>query len=235
MNVLAIDTSHPRGSASISAGGRGGSLRLDSASSHLVELGRVLSTLLSTAGVGIGDIDRVAIVTGPGSFTGLRVGMAYMKGLFAARSFEVVVMTSLELLARQAAEEGSAVSPMIDARKNEVYAALYVAARPSDLVEKIGPCVVSPERHVESIVRSPTVFVGSGALRYRAQIENAFGSYARFAAEDRVYPDTSLLCRLAQRLTPIAPDQVVTLEPFYVRPEGATLKPLKGVSAYDRS
>jgi tRNA threonylcarbamoyladenosine biosynthesis protein TsaB len=235
MNVLAIDTSHPNGSASVRAGGRRGSIRLERASSHLVELGRALSTLLSMAGVGISDIDRAAIVTGPGSFTGLRVGMAYLKGLYAARPLEVVGMTSLELLARQAAEEGKAVSPMIDARKNEVYTALYEARRPIGLVEKIGPCVVAPEQHVGSIPRLPTVFVGTGALRYRELIETAFGSSAHVVEENRCYPDTALLCRLAEDLTPMAPDRVVALEPFYVRPSDVTLQPLKGVCAYDRS
>lgn len=247
MNVLAIDTSHPCGSVSVRIGGRGASVRLGRSASHLTELGRGLCALLSSAGAAIRDIDRVAIVTGPGSFTGLRVGMACVKGLYAATPFDVVVMTSLELLARRAAEEGWAVSPMIDARKDEVYAALYEpAADPGGacaedpgaapwrgLVERVAPCVVSPHRHIESIERSKTVFVGTGARRYRSGIEEAFGTIACFAPEARDEPDTDLFCRLAERLTPIAPEDVVTLEPFYVRPEDVKLKPLKGVRAYD--
>lgn len=248
MNVLAIDTSQPRGSVSIRAGGRGESVALESASSHLTELAGAVSALLSRSGIGFGAIDRVAIVSGPGSFTGLRVGMAYMKGLYAARPFEVVAMTSLELLARQAAAAGEAVSPMIDARKNEVYAALYdappaagdapgdgEAPPPLGLVQRIAPCVVAPRRHIESIGRRATVFVGSGALKYRADIESAFGEAARFAEEGGHAPDTALLCRLAENLTPIPGEHVATLEPFYVRPDDVTLKPLKGVCAYDRS
>jgi tRNA threonylcarbamoyladenosine biosynthesis protein TsaB len=249
MNVLAIDTSHSLGSASISVAGRGESASLGGASSHLTGLGKALAALLTSAHVTIADIDRVAIVTGPGSFTGLRVGMAYVKGLYAARRFDVVVMTSLELLALQAGEKGRAVSPMIDARKDEVYAALYQFApagrsgsaervegiRAGGLVEKVAPWVVPPDRHIESIGRSSTVFVGSGASRYRARIEGVFGSTASFAAEGGDVPDTGFLCRIAETLTPIAADEVVTLEPFYVRPEDVKLKPLKGVCAYERS
>jgi len=234
MNVLTIDTSHPQGSASILAG-QCRTVRLGDASSHLVGLGTALSTLLSAARLGIGDIDRVAIVIGPGSFTGLRVGMAFVKGLYAARPFDVVAMTSLELLARQAAQEGLAVSPMIDARKGEIYAALYETSRPCDLVEKTGPCVVSPERHIAAVPKRPTVFVGTGALKYRATIERSFGSDARIISEGRSDPDTAFLCRLGEQLTPIDPDRVVTLEPFYVRPSDVTLKPLRGVCAYERS
>lgn len=234
MNVLAIDTSHPRGSAAVSAGGRIGSIRLPSDSSHLVELGKALSTLLSAFGLGLGDVDRMAIVTGPGSFTGLRVGMAYVKGLYAARPREVVVMTSLELLARGAAEEGKAVAPVVDARKDEVYAALYRPDGTSGVSEIIAPRVVAPKALVESVPVAPTVFVGTGALRYRGIIESAFGPAASFAEEGRSEPDASLLCRLAEGLTPLAPAEVVVLEPFYVRPESATLQPLRGVSAYGR-
>jgi tRNA A37 threonylcarbamoyladenosine modification protein TsaB len=138
---------------------------------------------------------------------------------------------------------------MIDARKNEVYAALYLPSPPgggiggpgsgSDhrrgLVEKLAPCVVSPQRLIESIERSKTLFIGSGALRYRVQVEREFGAAALFAEEGRDVPDTRFLCRLAERLTPIGAGEVVTLEPFYVRPDDATLKPLKGVCAYDRT
>ena len=234
-------------------GGASEVIRLDTPSSHLLELGKAVSAALSAASVGVDKIDRVAIVSGPGSFTGLRVGMAYVKGLYAARGLEVVAVTSLELLARQAVGEGLPVSPMIDARKNEVYAALYdapahprqirsaapnrdpAAALPPELalVEKIAPCVVPPETHIASIPGRPTLFVGSGAVRYRGQIEKLFGMQARFAAEND--PDTRFLCRLAGSLEPLGPQDVVTLEPLYVRPSDVKLKPLKGVRAYDRS
>jgi tRNA threonylcarbamoyl adenosine modification protein YeaZ len=271
MRILAIDTSSPRGSVAISVEERTSDIiRLEKSSSHLVELGKAVSTLLSVAGVGVNEIDRVAIVTGPGSFTGLRIGMAYVKGLYAARGLEVVVMTSLELLAHQAARGGGAVSPMIDARKDEVYAALYHAPAPRavrlgdgagglgengvsqpgtggngapqpggrvllmGLVEKIAPHVAPPDEHLASLPRDPTVFVGSGAVRYRARIETIFGTCARFGSETDGEPDTRILCRVARHLVPLAPEDVVTLEPLYIRPSDVKLKPLKGVRAYDR-
>ena len=242
VRILAIDTSSPGGSVAVCVdGGASEVIRLEKPSSHLVDLGKAVSAALSAVGVGVDRIDRVAIVTGPGSFTGLRVGMAYVKGLYAARGLEVVAMTSLELLAHQAAKEGLPVSPMIDARKNEVYAALYDASGrhtpglPSGLTEKIAPRVVPPEKHIASLSQRPTVFVGSGVVRYRAQIEKIFGAWARFAGEGESDPDTRLLCRLARDLVPLGPEDVVTLEPFYIRPSDVKLKPLKGVRAYDRS
>ncbi len=263
MRILAIDTSSQGGSVAVcSDGGASDVIRLDEPSSHLVDLGKAVSEALAASKLSVEELDRVAIVIGPGSFTGLRVGMAYVKGLCAARELDVVAVTSLELLARQAVVPGLPVSPMIDARKNEVYAALYdpsadpkladaagvpglvgAAARPRPalpaaldpetvLVEKIAPCVLPPEVHLARLSRQPTVFVGSGAVKYRGEIEKLFGAQARFAAGNG--PDTRFLCRLAAGLVPLDSKDVVTLEPLYVRPSDVKLKPLKGVRAYDR-
>ncbi len=260
MRILAIDTSYPEGSAALATGeGVCSSVRLG-ASSHLVSLAKAVSSLLDRAGLAATDIDRVAVVLGPGSFTGLRVGMAFVKGLYAATAPEVVVMSSLELLARQALADDLPVSPMIDARRNEVYAAYYRRLASSEdanvpggapqrssralratptrenlsagLLEVVAPCVTPPDRYLASLPRDPAVFLGSGAVRYRADIEKALGSSAHISAEHE--PDTQLLCRLAEDLVPVRPEDVVTLEPTYIRPSDVELKPLRDVRAYDR-
>ncbi len=115
MRILAIDTSHPVGSIALTIDGDlAGSLRFGSAASHLVELGVGAARLIEDSGLDISGIDRLALVTGPGSFTGLRIGMSYVKGLYAAMGTEVVTTTSLELLARQTPATGEVVCPMID-------------------------------------------------------------------------------------------------------------------------
>jgi len=254
MNLLVIDTSHPQGSATLLSRGHSSTIRL-AGSSHLVELGKALASLFAQSRVPPGELDRAAIVVGPGSFTGLRVGMAYLKGLYAARPFEVVTITSLELLAMGAAEQGKAVASMIDARKDEVYASLYEVVPGPDrhgpraspegrdsagrqaaprLREIIAPCVLSPERLIASMPRVPTVFAGSGALRYREIIISAFGENGYLASQERHQPDTERLCRMAMDLTKLSHEQVVNLEPFYIRSESVTLKPLKRISAYER-
>jgi len=252
MRILAIDTSSQGGSVAVSAdGGPAEIVRLHEPSSHLVDLGKAVCAALAAAGTAVEKLDRVAIVTGPGSFTGLRVGMAYVKGLYAARGLDVVAMTSLELLARQVAGGGLPVAPMIDARKNEVYAALYAASAKQEPshpaaealpgvvlqetvpVEKAAPCVVAPETFLSSLPRQETTFVGSGAVRYRDVVERAFGTRARFVSHNE--PDTQLFCRLAGILPPLDSEDVVALEPFYVRPSDVKLKPLKGVRVYDRN
>ncbi|UCG52488.1 MAG: tRNA (adenosine(37)-N6)-threonylcarbamoyltransferase complex dimerization subunit type 1 TsaB [Candidatus Latescibacterota bacterium] len=246
MRVLAIDTSQPVGSVAVSGPGIPTSnVRLTRSSSHLVELGRAVDSLLADVGLGARDIDRIALVWGPGSFTGLRIGMAYAKGLHAGLGTEMVVVTSLELLALQSTGFGIHISPMIDARKDEVYTALYQPVA-SDLSsddgsvteaggvrELVSPRATPPAEHVAQLEVCPTVFVGSGALRYRDRIEGRFGSNAVFPAEEDHLPSTVLLSQVATRLVPLEPGEVVALEPFYIRPSGAKLKPLRKIRTHE--
>jgi tRNA threonylcarbamoyladenosine biosynthesis protein TsaB len=206
-----------------------------------VEIGKAVSALLADAGLDIGDIGRVAVVIGPGSFTGLRVGLAYVKGLIAAHRRELVTMTSLELLARQAGRGATgpigkdvALAPMIDARRNEVYAAHYVVADQGTLAESVAPTALAPVEFLSMLPVRETIFIGSGALKFRAVVEQAFGTNALFPPEVAHAPDVALFCRLAESLIPLSSEEVAVLEPFYIRPSDIQLQPLRGVRAYDR-
>jgi tRNA threonylcarbamoyladenosine biosynthesis protein TsaB len=241
--VLAIDTSHPQGAVAVFAGGdRVEATRLEGPSSHLVGIGRAVTRLLSASGSGIRDVDRVAVVIGPGSFTGLRVGLAFVKGLYAASAFDLVTITSLELLSRQARasriaraeEDPMQVAPMIDARRDEVYAALYEARKSEEWAETVAPCAASPREFLATLPRRSTTFVGSGALRYAGEIERAFGRLAVFPGEGDQAPDVTLLCRIAMTLAPLKAEDIAPLEPLYIRPSDVKLNPLGGLRAYDR-
>lgn len=254
MTILAIDTSQPVGSITVSTGAASESIVLERSSSHLLELGGAVDTLITKLGKSVRDIDRIAIVAGPGSFTGLRIGMAYIKGIYATFQPEIVVMTSLELLAVQVSDRGLPVSPMIDARRDEVYAALYrpeadagtapgagktATTRETGSMKRrtlrtnIAPRAATPEKHLNSLDVSPTVFIGSGALKYRGEIENVFGAAAVFPDGITHRPDTELFCRIAPELTPRTRKEIIAMEPFYIRPSDAKLKRLRAVRTHD--
>jgi tRNA threonylcarbamoyladenosine biosynthesis protein TsaB len=246
VKILAVDTSEPSGSAAVFVDGRaGGPVTLGPSPSHLVELGRAVDALTQGARIAVRDIDRIALVTGPGSFTGLRIGMAYVKGLYAAFKPEIVGITSLELLAMTVSAGGLPVAPMIDARKDEVYAALYRSSEGLEdrargpaggrvvLEELISPRALSPHEYLGSLDVRPTVFVGSGALRYTDDITGVFGGSAVFPAEGGHRLDTRLLCEIARGLDPLPPEDVISMEPFYVRPSDAILKPLKSIRTHE--
>ncbi len=237
MRVLGIDTSHATGSVTV-RGSRGSveHTTFGPGSSHLVELCAAVDKLLVGSDLDITDIDRVALVSGPGSFTGLRIGLSFVKGLFAARPLEVVTMTSLELLAIQAAREHERVCAMVDARRDEVYGALYVAdgqypvdGTPIPWVRaEIEPRAASPAGFLTSLEKCPTLFVGSGAVRYAQLVRDTFGDNTVACATDS-QPSTELLCNIAPALEPVDPGKVPQIEPFYIRPSGAVLKPLRRI------
>lgn len=241
MNILAIDTSHPVGSVAVSLGdGATHGLSFGARGSHLVELSGAVATVLGKAAAGIGDIDRVALVAGPGSFTGLRIGLAYLKGLYAALELQVVTITGLELLALASPRRRGTVCPMIDARKSEVYSAVYRRTaecpdplRPEDLAVESPPRAVEPEKLLASETVRPVLFVGSGAVRFRSLIERTFGGNAEFADGEFNQPSTPVLCRVATGLRPLSDREVLELEPLYIRPSDAKLAPLKRVKAHD--
>jgi len=228
VRILAIDTSHPLGSVSLTIDGEhAGSIRFGEASSHLVELGVSADRLVGEAGFDVNGIDRLALVTGPGSFTGLRIGMSYVKGLYAARGTDIVTMTSLELLFRQTESGGEVVCPMIDAFRDEVYTSAFSAGGEDEGREIVEPRAVAPSEFVRSLEGRATTFTGTGALRYRKEIEDAFAGAADFVPEDANLPSTEFFAKTAGERTPLTKEEVFRLEPFYIRPSDAKLKKIK--------
>ena len=142
--------------------------------------GRLLDSvakLLAAAGLAPEALDAFAVSLGPGSFTGVRVGIATVKGLALATGKPALGFSSLAMLALNLPFASAPVAPMFDARKNEVYAGLY---RCRALPETLRPdAVVAPEQFLAAI-DSPTLFVGEGALRYRDLIQSTLGELALF-------------------------------------------------------
>jgi tRNA threonylcarbamoyladenosine biosynthesis protein TsaB len=207
-----------------------------------MELGKAVAQIMSGNGLAIEEVNRAALVSGPGSFTGLRIGMSYVKGLHAALGMDVVTMNSLELLASAVAKEGTPVCPMIDARKNEVYTALYEAAgmygegrgeAPLRVKETLSPRALHPQAQLEAITAEQTLFVGSGAVRYAHMIRNVLGSQARLADDSLALPSTARLCRIAEFLPPVRPEAMIDMEPLYIRSSGARLERLKKIRSDD--
>jgi tRNA threonylcarbamoyladenosine biosynthesis protein TsaB len=225
--TLAVDTSQAVGAAALSRDGVAlGEEHFAEPSSHLVELSRAVERLLAAAELRPGDIDRVAVVVGPGSFTGVRIALAFAKGLHAASGAAVVTMASLELLALPNLSERARarVCAMIDAKRGEVYAAVYERARDAGpttgAVAVVEPRAERPTSFLDSLTEPPSVFVGTGALAYRAAIVARFPS-VEIASEERALPSVAWLASIAPMLPPLDRAGVRALEPMYLRPSGA--------------
>lgn len=244
MVTLAVDTSHPEGSVSLAVDGAVvGYGQFGANASHLVELGARVDRLLKQQRLEIGEVARVALVEGPGSFTGLRVGMAYVKGLAAALDVSVVTVGTLELLAMPLLRPrtptvsdstgAKRVCPMVDARKGEVYAAVFERGGDSSesIVTLVEPRAESPERILEMAERFRPTFLGTGAIHYRQLVERAVGA-DRVAPERTAIPSTPYLCQIAAELRPLSRDAIRTLEPFYIRASDAVFTRLKPIEQH---
>ncbi|TGS10965.1 tRNA (adenosine(37)-N6)-threonylcarbamoyltransferase complex dimerization subunit type 1 TsaB [Mesorhizobium sp. M2E.F.Ca.ET.209.01.1.1] len=128
---------------------------------HAEHLMTVLETALEASGAGYQDLNAVAVSIGPGSFTGLRVGVSTARGLALALKIPAIGVTTLEALAAEGAHAfpGRAVLAALDAGREEIHAALYDRA----LVETYGPSVATLAEAVTMAVNTDTVLVGTAA------------------------------------------------------------------------
>jgi tRNA threonylcarbamoyladenosine biosynthesis protein TsaB len=163
MLIMALDTALQRCSVAIL---RGDEVLADESAGmergHAEHLAPMAAAALAKAGVSIGDLDRVGVVTGPGGFTGVRVGLAFARGLGIGTGLPVAGVTSLAALAAGAEARGL-VAPVIDARREQVYAGLYGANG-----EIIVPPFVSDPKEALSILAvgaasAPVTIAGPGA------------------------------------------------------------------------
>jgi len=139
-----------------------------------------IDQVLDAAGMVLSEVDAFAVVQGPGAFTGLRVGVAAIKGLAQAAGKPVVGVSSLQTLALQAGQCDLPVCALLDARKGEVYAGLFrwQAGRP----QLLQPEQVAPPEQVLARIKGPVCFVGDGACVYRTLIVRQLADRAHFVS-----------------------------------------------------
>ena len=237
MLILALDTTTRAGSCALARDGTVlRELASDPAQSHAEHLPGDLMVLLDAVHVELEAIDVFAVATGPGSFTGLRVGIATMQGLAFATGKPLIGVSALDALASLTRPEpGEHVATWIDAWRGEVYAALYEDGRevepptvehPSAILERLGgsrpDLAHSPPRRTEG-PRSRVWFVGDGAGTFAGSIRAALGERAVIA--EPVVP--LLAAAIAQLAHTSAAAGVLpppdAIRPLYVRRTDAEL------------
>lgn len=179
MRLLAIDTTTPRGSvAVVSSDGVEAEARVQASEGHSRWLLPAVDALLRGLGVEPGSLDAFAVTVGPGSFTGLRVGLSSVQGLALASGKRCIGMSSLEVLALGATGEAETVVPLVDAFRSEVFWAVYGREGEALVPPRVGPLE-------EALERAPAgcAFVGEPAERHRTAIEGRVPG-AQFPAVD---------------------------------------------------
>jgi len=150
--IVAIETSGRQGSVVVAVGGRILEERVLSATSrHAVELMPTIEAMVKEVGWRADMIEHMYLSLGPGSFTGLRIAVAVVRGMAQAIGCKVVGIPSLEVIA-QNATEGEVVVPMLDAKRGEVFAARYERDGEGRLVQKVAAKLVDPVAFLRSAV-----------------------------------------------------------------------------------
>ncbi len=175
---------------------------------HASELLPAVDDVMSRAEVEFADLDAIAVGVGPGTFTGLRIGVATARALAKANDLPVRAVSSLEALA--AGMTGSSRLALIDAKRGEVYAALFEGDE-----ERWPPTVLAIDALVERLRSAPTtpLAAGDGSLRFRDELEAAGVAVAPAESPLHVV-SAGHLCRRALDAPDVAPEQVV---PNYLR------------------
>jgi len=186
---------------------------------------RLIDRALSEAGLGVTELDGIGVALGPGSFTGLRIGIATVKGLALAAGKPVTGFSSLAMLAMNLPWAAYPVCPMFDAKKKEIYTAVYNCRELP--VPVIADGVISPGDFLENL-DGVTIFVGEGALAYRELIVARLGDKALFAPSSAQQPRASqgaVLARGAFARGEVVP--LAALVPRYIRASEAELANIK--------
>jgi tRNA threonylcarbamoyladenosine biosynthesis protein TsaB len=186
--------------------------RLQERPGHAAELMPAIARTMEEAGVDWRDVDAIAVGVGPGTFTGLRIGIATARALAHARAIALRPVSSLAALA-QPLDPDRARLPLIDARRGELFAALHdshgngwppLVATPDDLVERIRKAFPGAERPLAA---------GDGAIKSRAVLESAGVEVPHDDSDLHVVRALSV-CRLAADVADTQPEAVL---PHYLR------------------
>lgn len=224
MYVLGVETATRVGSVAVaSEGGLIGEYTLGVGPAYAERLLPAIDHLLQSTDVPFSDIDGLAISLGPGSFTGLRIGLSTVKGLSFAGKKPVVGIPTLDALAHHIHGFEFLICPMLDARKKEVYTALYRRDRTEGVQKLTVDLATAPDKLLREVDEA-VIFLGDGSRVYRSVIEASLGSRAVFTPPYLDYPRAATIAFLGmEELRKGTIQSIDTLKPIYVRPSEAEL------------
>lgn len=170
------------------------------------------------------EVDGWVIARGPGSFTGLRIGISTIKGLSFATGKPVAGVSTLDVLASQIAPTSYLICPILDARKKEVYTCFYRYRERNSLIRQSEYQAISPEDLVRNI-NEQTIFVGDGVRTYADVLHHGLGSLAIFPSSPFHIPHGSMVAKLGMDLLKKGEHlNLSEFSPIYVRPSEAEAK-----------
>ncbi len=223
MKVLSFDTSSPACTVAVVDGDAAGwdvlsELNTWTPKDHMARLIPQIDLACAEAGVAKGDIEAIVVGIGPGSYTGLRIGVTIARTLAQVLGVLIAGVPSSDALARRFIGSSAFVCPSLDAKRGEVYAALYEVAADSKRITDFRP--LSPEALAYELIEldARVIMVGDGISAYRDIFEGHLGSKVFFAPRDFWWPRGVDLAAIAlERLSRGESDSPFELVPIYAR------------------
>jgi len=227
MYVLGIEASTPVAATAVATEGKILAERMvNNKRTHSVNLLPMVRDVLADAGIDKHKLDGIAVTTGPGSFTGLRIGMSTAKSLAMVLNLPVAGVPTLESLAYPLSGQSGLLCPVLNARKNELYVALYRSN--GRKMANLLPAFAAGIKELASILENydeHITFLGDGLEEYRPELTELLGKQSRFAPECAVFPRGAAVAELGLQLIKSgAGSDPMTLLPHYIRESEAEIK-----------
>jgi len=184
MNILGIDSSGLVASAAIVSGGTlTAEFTVNNGHTHSQTLLPMIDQVVAMSGIALGDLDGIAVAAGPGSFTGLRIGSATAKGMALVLHKPIIPVPTLEGLAYRLSCTDGLICPLMDARRNQVYAGVYRIDEAGKLHGVLSQCASGVEEIIRNVngMQEKVCFLGDGASVYRELLLEKITVPARFA------------------------------------------------------
>jgi len=198
---------------------------VESQETHAKHLMGMIDSVVGSSGSTIAGLDGFAVTRGPGSFTGLRIGIAAIKGLASAANRPVVGVSTLDALAAQVDSPTMLICPLLDARRHEVYYSRY-RIEDGHLRQLMEERVSDPAEAIATIDEL-CVFVGNGAALYRETIAETLGNLAEFAPAEQHTIRASTVANLSiSRFELGRTDDLSRFAPVYIRKSDAEINRL---------
>ena len=222
MKILAVDTTTKFLCLGIFVDGKTYEYNLDVGPKSSSLLAVTIKRALDALNLEAGDFDYFACGLGPGSFTGMRVGLATIKGLSWSTAKPIVGISTLDILALNAPESDKTIIPVIDAKRNLIYSCSYKNIRGK--LKKISPYALLSKEALFKKIKSPSVLFGDALNLYRDDILKNVRN-ATLLDKDYWYPCGRSIINIAlERIKEKKLDSPFSVNPIYIYPKECQIK-----------
>lgn len=185
---------------------------------HSERLIPIINSVIENMDLSLRDVELIAVANGPGSFTGLRIGLSTAKGLAFANSCPLVSVVSLDTLAFQAPVQNGVICPLIQARKNEFYSAIFEKKTGESQPQLAGEYKILKIDALRDFIPEGAYVPGNGVINNRQKLSEIFNEKVTLAPDYLSYHRASASAILGYRkYNQLQQDELQLVEPFYLQ------------------